>query len=142
MTSDKLHKFWAGGFLYNPRTGEVFLHQRDANTRFNPNMWAFFGGLSEPGENPVDCFLRELQEETGLVVPASQAQPLCDYLNVELDTYRYVFFVQTDVRKTDLQLGEGAGFDWIPLSTIDQFDLTEKTRRDLDYFREYLSMRD
>ena len=60
-----MKKFWAGGFLYNPDNNSVLLHQRDAKTKFNPNAWAFFGGLNEGTETPLQCFIRELSEELG-----------------------------------------------------------------------------
>src|SRR3989338_3178439 len=127
-------KFWSGGFLYNPKTHSVFLHKRDGNTKFNPNAWAFFGGLCENNETPIECFIRELNEEIGLNVSPNRVKPLCDYLNVELSTYRYVFFVESDAEKETFTLGEGAGFDWVMLSHLDSLNLTEKTKRDLNFF--------
>ncbi len=125
-------KFYAGGFLYDSKSGRVLLHKRDGNTKINPNKWAFFGGLQEEGETPTQCFVRELEEEIGLKVNEDEVVPLCDYLNVELDTYRYVFFVESTVQKDNLKLGEGAGFDWVHLAEINNKDLTEKTRLDLE----------
>lgn len=136
----KLDKFYAGGFLYNPQTNEVFLHKRDGNTKFNPNAWAFFGGLNEPGETPVECFVRELEEETGLKVSPSDVIYLYDYLNKEFNTHRYVFYVITNVAIEELTLGEGAGFGWISLDEIDKYKLTEKTERDLRYFMKQLGL--
>lgn len=138
MTSENRERYWAGGFLYNPLTNQVFLHKRDANTKFNPNAWAFFGGLNEPGEAPIDTFIRELEEEIGLSVTREVVTHLYDYMNIELNTYRYVFFVKTAISKDNLQLGEGSGFDWVSLQELDNYALTEKTLRDLDYFKEFL----
>lgn len=129
---------WAGGFLYNPEKKTVFLHKRDGNTTFNPNKWAFFGGKCEGMESPVDGFIRELREEIGLSVLSSNVIPVCDYLNEELQTYRHVFYVESNISKNDLTLGEGAGFDWVPLLEFDQYDLTDKTKQDLDYFQSQL----
>lgn len=135
----ELKRFFAGGFLYNPKTQSVFLHKRDGNTRVNPNAWAFFGGLNEGTETPSECFKRELKEETGLDASIEQIIPLCDYLNEELKTYRYVFYVESDVSKAQLVLGEGAGFDWVTLAALDSYNLTEKTKRDLNYFKNIIS---
>ncbi len=134
MTENNLEKFWAGGFLYNPKTNSVFLHKRDGNTKFNPNALAFFGGLNEHNENPKQCFQRELFEEIGLKISLEEIVNLDDYLNQELETYRYVFYVISDVKKDDLILGEGAGFDWFSLSNIFDEKITEKTARDLKTF--------
>lgn len=95
---------------------ELIRFKRDANTRINPNKWAFFDGFNEGGENAVDCFRRELEEEIGLRITRQEALPIRDYLNVELKTYRYFFYIQSGIDKSSLVLGEGAGFDWIPLN--------------------------
>lgn len=131
-------KFWAGGFLYNPKTKEVFLHKRDGNTKFNPNALAFFGGLNENSETPKECFKRELFEETNLNVSLEEIIYLDDYLNVELNTYRCVFYVISDIKKDKLILGEGAGFDWFKLENVFSQEITEKTKRDLKKFTETL----
>ena len=136
MTTVKrnIDKFWAGGFLYSPKSNSVLLHLRDGNTKFNPNMWAFFGGLNEGKESPLDTFVRELEEEIGLRVRSQYVTPLCDYLNVELNTYRFVYYVVKDIDLSELTLGEGAGFEWVPISNIESYDLTQKSKEDIDVF--------
>lgn len=129
-------KFWAGGFLYNPEKREVFLHKRDGNTKFNPNKWAFFGGLNTPGETPIECFTRELEEEIGMAAKASEIILLREYMNIELSTYRMVFYLVSNISADNLVLGEGAGFGWVSLDEISQYDLTEKTLFDIEYLLE------
>ncbi len=130
----KLEKFFACGFLYNPKTNSVLLHQRDGNTTYNPFGWAFFGGTNEGKESEVECFKRELMEEVGLDVPLNKIVYLDDYLNTEFNTHRYIYYVESDVKKEDLKLGEGLGFDWVPIDKLFEFNLTEKTKRDLKTF--------
>ncbi|MBU2565936.1 NUDIX domain-containing protein [Patescibacteria group bacterium] len=132
------NKNWSGGFLYNSKTKSVLLHKRDGNTKFNPNKWAFFGGLAEGNETPEQCLVRELKEELNFEVTPDELIPVCDYLNKELNTYRYVFCIPSEIEKTKLVLGEGAGFDWIPLDKLDDYELTEKTIKDLNTFIEKL----
>jgi len=127
-------KFWAGGFLYNPKTNSVLLHQRDDKTKINPNKWAFFGGLNESNETPEETFIREIKEELNLDLLKDNIKHVCDYLNVEMNTYRYVFYVESVLEKSEMRLGEGANFDWIPVGKVMEYDLTEKTRIDLEKF--------
>ncbi len=131
-------KFWAGGFLYNRKDGTILLHHRDMNTKINPDKWAFFGGLNEGSETFVQCFMRELREEIGLSIMSKQAILLREYLNTDMGTYRVIFYVESDISKDELTLGEGAGFDWIPLSEVPDYDLTDKTRDDLQFFQEMM----
>lgn len=128
-------RFYSGGFLYNPQTKSVLLHQRDGNTKIEPHKWAFFGGLGENAETPKECFIRELKEEIGFNVSPEEVKELRDYLNIKLNTHRYIFFIESLLTDTSkLVLGEGAGFQWIPLEKVFEYDLTEKTRKDLKFF--------
>lgn len=126
--------FFASGFLYNPMRNEILLHLRDGNTTVNPHMWGFFGGSSEDGESAKECCIREWHEELGILVQESDLIPLCDYLNTERNTWRYVFYMESDMPKEQMTLGEGADFDWIALEKVFEYNLTEMTRRDLQYF--------
>lgn len=126
--------FYAGGFLFNPKERMVLLHHRDGNTENYPNKWAFFGGSSEGDETPGQCFVRELNEEIGLEVSQENIHYLRDYFNDFMKRHRHVFYVISDVPVTELTLGEGAGFEWIPLNRVNEYDLTDKTKEDLEFF--------
>lgn len=126
--------FYAGGFLYNPKNQTVLLHLRDGNTPVNPNMWGFFGGTSEGDESPRECCVREWREELGITIDPLNLTLLCDYLNTERNTWRYVFYMESALKKEEMTLGEGADFDWIPLEKVFEYNLTDKTRHDLCYF--------
>lgn len=135
-SDNMITKSYSGGFLYSPQKKAVLLHLRDGNTKVNPNKWAFFGGLSEGDETPKQTFVRELQEELSINVDEKDVIVLCDYLNEELQTYRHVFYVESNLELTAMTLGEGAGFDWVSLENIFEKDLTDKTEKDLKYFLE------
>lgn len=134
MIDNHAKKFYSGGFLYNPKTNKIFLHIRDGNTKLNPNKIAFFGGLNEGNEMPYQCFKRELNEEIGLDVALSQIIYLDEYLNKEVNVYRYIFYVESDIDKKELKLGEGADFDWFSFEVIESQYITEKARKDLTNF--------
>jgi 8-oxo-dGTP pyrophosphatase MutT (NUDIX family) len=130
----KKEKFYAGGFLYNSKIESVLLHKRDTKTKVNANKWAFFGGLNRGEEEPKQTFVREIREELNIEIPLDKIESLCDYFNEELQTHRYVFFIESDLNKSQMRLGEGEGFDWIPFDKVFEYNLTEKTRLDLKTF--------
>ena len=55
-------------------------------------------------------------------------------MNTDLNTYRVVFYVESNISEDKLELGEGAGFGWVPIDKISEYDLTEKTHNDISYF--------
>ncbi|MFH1193764.1 MAG: NUDIX domain-containing protein, partial [bacterium] len=130
---------YAGGFLYNPKARAVLLHRRDDKTIFNPNKWAFFGGLNEAGETPKQTFRRELNEELGIEVSEREIKPLCDYFTKEHGIYRYAFFVESDLVKSRMRLDEGAGFEWVLIEKVFEYDLSEKSRKDLKVFLQLIN---
>lgn len=129
-----MSKFYAGGFFYNPERKEVLLHKRDDKTHINPNKWTFFGGSSEGVEKPPETFIREIEEELGVKLFEKEVMSLCDYLNEQENIWRHVFYVVSDKQKSEMVLGEGADFDWISLDKVFEYDLSEKTIRDLNTF--------
>lgn len=131
---DIKNKYYAGGFLYNPKTRAVLLHKRDLNTKVNPNKWAFFGGLNEGQETPQQTFAREINEELNIKISEDKIVPLCNYFNEELQTHRYVFYIESDLDKSQMNLTEGEDFDWIPLDKVFEYNLTDKTVKDLKLF--------
>jgi len=129
-------KFYSGGFFYNPKKQEVLLHKRDGNTKINPHKWAFFGGLSEDEDagTPIQTFIREIEEELSVKLSEEEVIPLCDYLNERENTWRNVFYAVSDKLKSEMILGEGADFEWIPLSEVFEYDLSDRTIQDLNTF--------
>ena len=90
--------------------------------------------MNEINETPRQTFARELEEELSIKTSEEKIIPLCDYLNEEMQTHRYVFFTESVLDKSKMKLGEGEDFDWIPLKKVFEYDLTEKTKRDLNTF--------
>lgn len=126
--------FYSGGFLYNPASQKILLHKRDDKTKNSPGSWAFFGGLSKNNEKPIDTFIRELFEETGLKLKPESIKKLTEYFNPDFDTQRYVFF--SEVRKeAPINLNEGMGFGWFTVSEAIRLNLSKRTREDLLLFQ-------
>lgn len=57
---------------------ELLLIQRSDSSSFEPGTWGLPGGSLEPGETIVECALRELREETGLVAANPRIVALTD----------------------------------------------------------------
>jgi len=127
-------KFWAGAILYNPKTKSVLLHHRDKDTEVNPDMWGFFGGVNEADETPLQTLVREIKEELAVDISNYQIIPFLDYFNSHRGLWRYVFKIEFDLNKNQMTLGEGQGFNWVPVNEVLGLNLTDKTRQDFEIF--------
>ncbi len=49
--------------------GQILMHLRDDKPGlFNANMWDFAGGGREGDESPIECAVREVEEEFGILL--------------------------------------------------------------------------
>jgi 8-oxo-dGTP pyrophosphatase MutT (NUDIX family) len=88
--------------------GRLLLQLRDNKREVTgAGKWGFFGGHVEPGERPVEAFLREMDEELGW-----RPRHLERYTTVEIDrdgwhVTSHAFAAHLDVPLDALTLGEG-----------------------------------
>jgi 8-oxo-dGTP pyrophosphatase MutT (NUDIX family) len=125
---------YAGGFLFNSEDRSVLIHLRDHNTKFAPGKWSFFGGLCEQNETPAQGFIRELKEELTINISEESIVPLRSYFNEKLQTQRNVFYAKSALSESEMTLTEGAGFEWVPIDKVLEYDLADKAREDLEFF--------
>jgi 8-oxo-dGTP pyrophosphatase MutT (NUDIX family) len=129
---DSYHTHAAAGVFLLTDDRRLVLQLRDNKPDIHyPSMIATFGGAAEPGETPVACALRELEEETGLKARAEDLQWLGAVSRVDFrgDPTASVFFLLRGVDPEQLVITEGAAIV-IPLSEIAaEPRLTENCRR-------------
>lgn len=125
--------FFAGGFLFDPKTKRILLHKRDNNTQNNPGLWAFFGGMSENNETPIETFTRELQEELGIKINKEIIKELTNYFNPDFHVQRFVFYAEMS-EQTIFNLNEGEKFGWFEFEEAMKLEITLRTRNDLKRF--------
>ena len=118
----------------------------------NSGWWLIPGGGIEEGETPEDCVIREVEEETGVIVrPTEHFLTIHEYY----EEYRYTgyFFIcevtgKGQMRLTDAEMRRGVHPEWIPLhDAIDLFskhesyaDISEEKRG--SYLREYIALKE
>ena len=118
----------------------------------NSGWWLVPGGGEEEGETPEECCVREVEEETGLIV-----KPLQQFLtmNEYYEEYRYIsnYFIcevtgKGQMRLTDAEIRRGVQPQWIPLQeAVDIFSrhqsyaaVSEEKRG--AYLREYTALQE
>lgn len=55
--------------------GKFLLLRRDDANEVDARIYSGIGGKVEPGESFLEAIVREVQEETGLIIPAEKFHP-------------------------------------------------------------------
>lgn len=88
-----------------------------------PGEVCFPGGLVEGKEKPVECVVRETQEETGIPKHAirilGQFDSMCNYTNVQIDTFVGVV-AHEDVKKAKINETEVRELFLVPVSFFEK----------------------
>ena len=108
--------------LVKHKDGTYLLMQRDPN-KSNGSMWeASGGGSALKGENAYTAALRELREETGIVV--EKLKEVGRVVRTETKSVYVVFVCETDCDKDGiiLQEGETVAYDWVDRDALISMD--------------------
>jgi 8-oxo-dGTP pyrophosphatase MutT (NUDIX family) len=112
--------------------GGLLMHHRDDKPEIaNPDCWAGFGGAVEDGETVEEALLREVREETGLVI--KDPVFLTYAVNHEGDGRLVsLFYVAGDYRPEDIDLREGADVAIQGIANVAGLKVTPFVRRAIE----------
>lgn len=119
--------------LYNPSRRGVLMYQRDNFDHIPyPGMWALPGGMMEDGETPLECIVREIEEELGVSIDPSTVQHLatrnCSF-GIE-----HTFTAAADFDLGELQPTEGQDWQWFDQAATEATLLAYADNEILDHF--------
>ncbi len=109
--------------LVRHKDGTYLLMQRDPCKSY-PNMWeATAGGAALQGESPLDCAMRELREETGIVAESLEELDrslASNDMSASDKCIHFRFLCVTDCDKNSVQMQEGetCDFRWATADAI------------------------
>ena len=104
--------------------GKILITQRDGQKAVYPLMWENPGGAVVKGEMPLQGAIRELREETGIVVEERQLQLAYTEISHVQVFKGFAVRISGD-EKIVLQQGETADYKWLPYDEFLQFIKTE-----------------
>jgi 8-oxo-dGTP diphosphatase len=114
------------------RRGWVLLQERDEFPVIDPEKWGFVGGHLDVDEDPRRGAVRELEEETGVVLEPDDLMPWRD-IEVFHEAYgtldrMWVFAARCDLTDDDIVLGEGRRIVFVAPEAARTLDLTAGAR--------------
>ena len=134
-----MHRFAAVAVI-DPR-GRLLMQERGDDALHEPGRWGYPGGDLESGEAFLDAAVRELAEETGLVVDAGELESLgvrrfrSDGCGGD-DEFE-LFAVRTLAGDGDVRCGEGRQMTFVDLADVTDRPLHRATEMTLDRVREW-----
>ncbi len=113
---------------------QVLLQRRTRDEFVYPSFWSTFGGLIEDGETPEAAVVREINEELGLTLSASDLSSFgaVTVLRDESKVKVYIFSAPLRAMLSALRLGEGSGFALFGLEEVQGLQVTPEARLALD----------
>ncbi|MGW4241162.1 NUDIX hydrolase [Nocardia sp. NPDC004722] len=98
--------------------GQVLLFLRDDKPEIPfPNMWALLGGHVEAGETPLQCLIREIDEELGVRLDSDAITPVCSRMR-PWGMLEHTFTTVLDLDLDVIEQTEGQDLAWFSEADI------------------------
>lgn len=118
----------------------LMLHRTKKKNDINKDKWLGIGGKFEEGESPEECMIREVKEETGLMLKNYQLRCIVTYVSTTWETeYMYVF-TSNEFEGNLIPCDEG-DLQWIDKDKITELNtwegdkiFVEKIQKDNSFF--------
>lgn len=102
----------------------LMLHRIKKEKDINKDKWIGIGGHFETGESPEDCLLREVFEETGLVLTSYRFRGILTFLCDDITDY-YICLYTADGFEGELKECNEGTLEWVAKNKIDDLELWE-----------------
>lgn len=128
----------AVGIWIIDKVGRIFLTRRSMEKKYAPGKWENPAGHVQAGESPVHAVIRELEEETGLVVREEQITLLgcsCSWPYLGRD---YGVHMDVELDQVRFQKGETCDAKWVSFAEFAAMAREGKFAPSLtDHMRDY-----
>lgn len=102
----------------------LMLHRIKKEVDINKGKWIGVGGKFERDESPEECLLREVEEETGLILLSWELRGIITFL-ADSWTTEYIFLYTADKFKGQLTECEEGILKWIPRNQVEELNIWE-----------------
>ena len=113
----------------------LMLHRVKKKNDLNEGKWIGVGGKFEEGESPEDCLLREVREETGLMLTEYRLRGIVTFLSQKWESEYMFLYTATGFTGTLTSCDEG-DLEWVDMDKIESLPLWEGDKIFLKLLRE------
>lgn len=113
----------------------LMIHRIKRPDDIHAGKWNGLGGKFEPGESPEECVIREVREESGLVIVNPRLHGLLMFPGFKGNDW-YVFVFTANEFSGDLQENEEGYLQWIPDGELTSLPLWPSDTIFLPWLRE------
>jgi len=110
---------------YLERDGEyLMLHRVSKKNDLNKDKWIGVGGKFEPGEAPEECLVREVREETGLILHSYRFRGVLTFCS-DLSEPEYIFLYTSDDFSGSIKACDEGELVWVAKGELETLNLWE-----------------
>ena len=110
---------------YLERDGRyLMLHRIKKENDLNRDKWIGVGGHFEKDESPDECLLREVREETGLILDRWRFRGIVTFISDEWDT-EYMYLFTADLFHGCLSECDEGVLEWVEKDRVTQLPIWE-----------------
>ncbi len=110
---------------YLERSGQyLMLHRNKKKNDLNHDKWIGVGGGFEKDESPEECLLREVREETGLLLDSWSFRGVVTFISDEWETEYMYLFTADRWHGTMIDCDEGV-LEWVDKARVPSLPLWE-----------------
>ena len=102
----------------------LMLHRVSKKQDVNKDKWIGVGGKFKPGEAPEECLLREVLEETGLMLSSYQFRGVLTFC-CDLAEPEYIFLYTSDQFEGSLKECDEGTLTWVKKEQVYDLNLWE-----------------
>ena len=101
------------------------IHRVKKKNDYHRGKWNGLGGKFEPGESPEECAVREIKEESGLIIKNIEMKGFITFPMFDGKEDWYVFLFTADEYEGELIDSNEGNLDWIPNEKLTEINLWE-----------------
>ena len=106
----------------------LMLHRIKKKNDFHEGKWNGLGGKFEPGETPEECVIREVKEESGLIIKNPHLHGIITFPMFDGKKDWYVFMFTSNQFKGKIIDSHEGKLEWIPNDKLLHLNLWEGDR--------------